>query len=122
MALRQPFNALFDPGRRLPNAILMRTDIGCISSKEHSMKHALLYGSTRVLSLLPFAQALTKTPASPTLMTAAALVNTPFVRRIAPGLSAVATVGIAAVAIVKGLKRKKAEGKRGEDLARSSAT
>lgn len=89
------------------------------------MKHTLLYGSTRVLSLLPFAQALTKTPASPTLMTAAALVNTPFVRRVAPGLSAVATVGLAAVALasfVKGLKRKKAEGRRGDDLARSSAT
>ncbi len=89
------------------------------------MKHTLLYGSTRVLSLLPFAQALTKTPASPTLMTAAALVNTPFVRRVAPGLSAVATVGLAAIAVasfVKGLKRKKTEGRRGDDLARSSAT
>lgn len=88
------------------------------------MKHTLLYGSTRVLSLLPFAQALTKTPASPTLMTAAALVNTQFVRRIAPGLSAVATVGLAAVALasfVKGLKHKKTQA-RGDDLARSSAT
>jgi hypothetical protein len=89
------------------------------------MKHTLLYGSTRVLSLLPFAQALTKMPASPTLMTAAALVNTPFVRRVAPGLSAVATVGLAAVAVgsfVKGLKSKKAQSKRVDDLARSSAT
>lgn len=88
------------------------------------MKHTLLYGSTRVLSLLPFAQALTKTPASPTLMTAAALVNTPIVRRVAPGLSAVATVGLAAVALasfVKGLKHKKSKA-RGDDLARSSAT
>jgi len=88
------------------------------------MKHTLLYGSTRVLSLLPFAQALTKTPASPTLMTAAALVNTPFVRRIAPGLSAVATVGLAAVALasfVKSLKHKKTQA-RSDDLARSSAT
>lgn len=89
------------------------------------MKQHLVSGSARVLSLLPFAQALTKTPASPTLMTAAALVNTPFVRRVAPGLSAVATVGLAAVAVVsfvKGLKHKKTAIKSVDDLARSSAT
>lgn len=90
------------------------------------MKASLVSNASRVLTALPFAQALLKTPASPGLMTAAALVNAPFVRRVAPGLSGLATVGLAAVAVVSfvsSLKRKKAaKAQRPAELARSSAT
>ncbi|ESQ80568.1 hypothetical protein [Asticcacaulis sp. YBE204] len=89
------------------------------------MKTALLTNANRILSVLPFAQAFTKQPQSPQLVAAAALVNAPFIRRAAPGLSAAVTIGLAAIAAVsfiKGLKRRQNQTAPDTELVRSSAT
>lgn len=60
--------------------------------------------ATQVLGLLPFAQTLTGRMPSPKMMAAAGLANAPFVRRLAPGLSAALSVGLAVVAVVSFVK------------------
>ncbi len=89
------------------------------------MKRSIVTGASRFLAILPFAQGLTGQPADPKLMTAAAIASHPSVRRFAPGLSALVTVGVAALAIASFVKQKK----RGKlpltgnaNLERSSAT
>lgn len=71
--------------------------------------HTLLSGASGILAALPFAQSLTRQTPSPQFLAAAGILNNPLMRRYAPGLAAVATTGLAAVAVVsfvKGLRRK----------------
>ncbi|MDC7683487.1 hypothetical protein PQU92_09385 [Asticcacaulis sp. BYS171W] len=89
------------------------------------LTHANRILANRILGFLPFAQAFTRQPQSPQLMAAAALVNTPFVRRAAPGLSAAVTIGLAVMAaatFVKGLKRRHDRTIPEAELVRSSVT
>ncbi|UDF04957.1 hypothetical protein [Asticcacaulis sp. AND118] len=75
--------------------------------------------ATQVLGLLPFAQTLTGRMPSPKVMAAAGLVNAPFIRRLAPGLSAALSVGLAVVAIasfVKDMKRGDPKRRHGKVL------
>jgi hypothetical protein len=75
--------------------------------------------ATKVLSLLPFVQTLTGRAPSAKLMAAAGLINTPYARRVAPGLSGLISVGLAVVAVarfVKDIQRRKTariSGRRG---------
>ncbi len=85
--------------------------------------------AARVLNLLPFAQEFTSHKPPAALLAAVALVNNPMARRIAPQITAVATVGLAAIAVasfVSSMRRKpvpvRVPAKSGPDLVRSSAT
>ncbi|MDV6329914.1 hypothetical protein [Asticcacaulis sp. 201] len=91
------------------------------------MAKSIVSRASRVLNILPAAHVLTGTLPSPRIVAAAAVLKHPAVRRVAPGLSAVATVGLAAVAVmslVKRMKARKLDRRQGEAtvLERSSAT
>ncbi|ADU14203.1 hypothetical protein [Asticcacaulis excentricus] len=64
------------------------------------MTHRIVPAATKVLSLLPIVQTLTGRAPSAKLMAAAGLINTPYARRVAPGLSGLISVGLAVVAVV----------------------
>lgn len=67
--------------------------------------------ATKVLSLLPIVQTLSGRVPSPKVMAAAGLLNAPYVRRLAPGLSGLFSVGLAVVAVagfVNDLRSRKA--------------
>lgn len=73
------------------------------------MGRKLAKHASTLLNVLPFFHGLTRTAQAPHLMAAAAVFRHPVVRRFAPGLSAVATVGLAAIAVasfVKGFRDK----------------
>lgn len=82
-------------------------------------------GASHILGLLPFAQVLTKTPPSMQLLAAVALVRSPLLRRLSPRLAGIATVGLAAVAVVsfvKGLKHRTPRPSAPTNLDRASVT
>ncbi|ESQ83220.1 hypothetical protein AEAC466_13290 [Asticcacaulis sp. AC466] len=91
------------------------------------MAKSIVSHASRVLNVLPAAHFLTRTLPSPRIVAAAAVLKHPAVRRAAPGLSALATVGLATLALVSLAKRVKARkqaripGDAGA-LERSSAT
>jgi hypothetical protein len=75
------------------------------------MARSLAKHASHILNFLPAAHFITRTMPSPHLAAATAIATHPKVRRMAPGLSAVAIVGIAAFAVpglVNGLKRRAA--------------
>ncbi|MCR6659716.1 MAG: hypothetical protein NVV72_10345 [Asticcacaulis sp.] len=91
------------------------------------MNRKLTRRASHVLNLLPVAHGLMRTTPSAHLLTAAAVVRHPIVRRLATGLSAAATVGLAAFAVaafVKGLKTRSTNRTSGKTagLERSSVT
>ena len=68
--------------------------------------------AAHLLGLLPFAQIVTRTPPSLSLLAAVALVRSPLARRFSPRLTGLATVGLAAIAVVSfvdGLKHPTAK-------------
>jgi len=71
------------------------------------MNPKLTKGAAHILHLLPLAHGLTRTTGPASLMTAAAVVRHPLVRRFAPRLSSVVSVGLAVfgvIALVKGAR------------------
>ena len=63
------------------------------------MKRSIANRATQVLDLLPFAQVLTRRPPSGGLLTAAAFVNSPFARKLPPGVLNVAKIAVAVIAV-----------------------
>lgn len=82
-------------------------------------------GASHLLGLLPFAQVLTKTAPSMQLLAAVALVRSPLLRRLSPRLAGVATVGLAAIAVISfvdGLKHRTQRPPAATNLDRASVT
>jgi hypothetical protein len=93
------------------------------------MVRLLAKRASHVLGLMPVAHFLTATAPLPHLAVASAVVGHPVVKRFAPRLAAVATVGLAVVALagfVKGLKTSRRSSRVATvdvgDLERSSVT
>lgn len=73
------------------------------------MKKHIVSKSAQLLDLLPFAQLLTKEKPSPKLLAAATIVTSPIAKRLAPGLTSVAQVvvaGVALVSLLQSLRRR----------------